>query len=177
MKADLLAMIPHWENSERAAGIEYAGHHWLTTPLALQDIRDVLLVGAVPGEKWVTADRRIVPMTFVGLQSLWQAITAHGAQIYQHRLEMEQQVAGSWRHLCLAGRKGACNGSSKRNCGRGNQDSSPVSVTAAVLSGVSVADVIQWLTVLYLVLQIAYLLAKWRRESRIAERQACVHDK
>ena len=53
----------------------------------------------------------------------------------------------------------------------------PVSVTAAVLSGVSVADVIQWLTVLYLVLQVAYLLAMWRRESRTAERQACVHDK
>lgn len=46
----------------------------------------------------------------------------------------------------MAGRKGACNGSSKRNCGRGNQDSSPVSVTAAVLSGVSVVDVFQWLT-------------------------------
>ncbi|ACO74988.1 hypothetical protein LHK_02004 [Laribacter hongkongensis HLHK9] len=57
----------------------------------------------------------------------------------------------------------------------------PVSVTAAVLSGVSVADVIQWLTVLYLVLQVAYLLAKWRRESRAtrikSERQACAHDK
>ena len=57
----------------------------------------------------------------------------------------------------------------------------PVSVTAAVLYGVSVADVIQWLTVLYLVLQVAYLLAKWRRESRAtqfkSERQACVHDK
>ncbi|WP_444547008.1 DUF4376 domain-containing protein [Laribacter hongkongensis] len=97
MKADLLAMIPHWENSERAAGIEYAGHRWLTTLLAQQDIRDVLLVGAVPGEKWVTADRRIVPMTFARLQSLWQAITAHGVQIYQRRLEMEQQVVGMSR--------------------------------------------------------------------------------
>ncbi|WP_444542779.1 DUF4376 domain-containing protein [Laribacter hongkongensis] len=97
MKAALLAMIPHWENSERAAGIGYAGHRWLTTPLALQDIRDVLLAGAVPGEQWVTADRQIVPMTFAGPQSLWQAITARGAQIYQRRLEMEQQIAGMSR--------------------------------------------------------------------------------
>ena len=93
IKANLLGMLPHWENSERVAGIEYAGYRWLTTPLALQDIRDVLLAGAVPGEQWVTADRQIVPMTLAGLQSLWQAITARGAQIYQRRLEMEQQIA------------------------------------------------------------------------------------
>ena len=160
MSAAAAQRVENWELKAHTAGIEYAGHRWLTTLLALQDIRDVLLAGAVPGEQWVTADRQIVPMTFAGLRSLWQAITAHGAQIYQHRLELEQQVAGSWRRLCLAGRKGACNGSSKRNCGRGNQDSSPVSVTAAVLSGVSVVDVLQWLTVLYLILQIAYLLAK-----------------
>ncbi|MCG9094984.1 DUF4376 domain-containing protein [Laribacter hongkongensis] len=92
-----LSSLPTWEKSERAAGIEHAGHRWLTTPLALQDIRDVLLAGAVPGEQWVTADRQIVPMTFSGLQSLWQAITARGAQIYQHRLEMEQQLAGMSR--------------------------------------------------------------------------------
>lgn len=85
--------VENWELTERAAGIEYAGHRWLTTPLALQDIRDVLLAGAVPGEQWVTADRQIVPMTLAGLQSLWQAITARGAQIYQRRLEMEQQIA------------------------------------------------------------------------------------
>ncbi|WP_027824299.1 DUF4376 domain-containing protein [Laribacter hongkongensis] len=86
--------LPAWEKSERAAGIEHAGQRWLTTSAALQDIRDVLLAGAVPGEQWVTADRQIVPMTFVGLQSLWQAITARGAAIYQHRLEMERQIAG-----------------------------------------------------------------------------------
>ncbi|ACO74617.1 hypothetical protein LHK_01631 [Laribacter hongkongensis HLHK9] len=88
-----LEQFPAWEKAERAAGIEHAGRRWLTTTAALQDIRDVLLAGAVPGEQWVTADRQIVPMTFAGLQSLWQAITARGAQIYQRRLEMEQQIA------------------------------------------------------------------------------------
>ncbi|WP_027824418.1 DUF4376 domain-containing protein [Laribacter hongkongensis] len=42
----------------------------------------------------MTADRQIVPMTFSWLQTLWQVITARGAQIYQRRLEMEQQIAG-----------------------------------------------------------------------------------
>ncbi|MCG9065214.1 DUF4376 domain-containing protein [Laribacter hongkongensis] len=88
-----LDKLPQWEESERTAGIEHAGHRWLTTPLALQDIRDVLLAGAVPNEQWVTADRQIVPMTLPELQSLWQAITARGAAIYQRRLEMEQQIA------------------------------------------------------------------------------------
>ena len=36
-------------------------------------------------------------MTFTELQSLWQAITARGAAIYQLRLEMEQQLAGMGR--------------------------------------------------------------------------------
>ncbi|MCG8998435.1 DUF4376 domain-containing protein [Laribacter hongkongensis] len=95
-----LSLLPNWEKVERAAGIEHAGQRWLTTSAALQDIRDVLLAGAVPNEQWVTADRQIVPMTFVGLQSLWQAITARGAAIYQHRLEMERQIAGMDReHL------------------------------------------------------------------------------
>ncbi|MBE5529676.1 hypothetical protein A9J41_15395 [Laribacter hongkongensis] len=88
-----LSRLPVWEKSERAAGIEHAGQRWLTTSAALQDIRDVLLAGAVPGEQWVTADRQIVPMTLPELQSLWQAITSRGAQIYQRRLEMEQQIA------------------------------------------------------------------------------------
>ena len=77
--------------------VKHAGQRWLTTPLALQDIRDVLLAGAVPNEQWATADRQIVPMTLPELQSLWQAITARGAQIYQRRLEMEQQIAGMSR--------------------------------------------------------------------------------
>ncbi|MCG8995057.1 DUF4376 domain-containing protein [Laribacter hongkongensis] len=89
-----LELLPAWEKSERASGIEHAGQRWLTTSAALQDIRDVLLAGAVPNEQWVTADRQIVPLTFTELQSLWQAITARGAQIYQRRLEMEQQIAG-----------------------------------------------------------------------------------
>ncbi len=92
-----LDKLPQWEESERTAGIEHAGQRWLTTPLALQDIRDVLLAGAVPNEQWATADRQIVPMTLPELQSLWQAITARGAQIYQRRLEMEQQIAGMSR--------------------------------------------------------------------------------
>ncbi len=68
-----LSSLPAWEKSERAAGIEHAGQRWLTTPLALQDIRDVLLAGAVPSEQQVTADRQTVPMTLPKLQSLWQA--------------------------------------------------------------------------------------------------------
>ena len=92
-----LELLPAWEKSERAAGIEHAGQHWLTTSGALQDIRDVLLSGSVPGEQWVTADRQIVPLTFTELQSLWQAITARGAAIYQRRLEMEQQIDGMSR--------------------------------------------------------------------------------
>ena len=88
-----LSQLPAWEKAERAAGIEHAGQRWLTTPSALQDFRDVLLAGAVPNEQWATADRQIVPMTLPELQSLWQAITARGAQIYQRRLEMEQQIA------------------------------------------------------------------------------------
>ncbi|MCG8990893.1 DUF4376 domain-containing protein [Laribacter hongkongensis] len=97
LRENALSQMPVWEKSERAAGIEHAGHRWLTTPLALQDIRDVLLAGAVTSEQWVTADRQIVPMTFTELQSLWQAITARGAAIYQRRLEMEQQLAGMSR--------------------------------------------------------------------------------
>ncbi|MCG9026850.1 DUF4376 domain-containing protein [Laribacter hongkongensis] len=92
-----LSQLPVWEKAERAGGIEHAGQRWLTTSAALQDIRDVLLAGAVPGEQWVTADRKIVPMTLPEMQSLWQAITARGAAIYQRRLEMEQQLAGMGR--------------------------------------------------------------------------------
>ncbi|MCG9080362.1 DUF4376 domain-containing protein [Laribacter hongkongensis] len=93
LRTAAIARLPAWEKSERAAGIEHAGQRWLTTSAALQDIRDVLLAGAVPNEQWVTADRQIVAMTLPELQSLWQAITARGAAIYQRRLEIEQQVA------------------------------------------------------------------------------------
>ncbi|MCG9026425.1 DUF4376 domain-containing protein [Laribacter hongkongensis] len=68
-----LSSLPAWEKSERVTGIEHAGQRWLTIPLALQDIRDVLLAGAVPTEQQVTADRQTVPMTLPKLQSLWQA--------------------------------------------------------------------------------------------------------
>ncbi len=107
-----LELLPTWEKSERAAGIEHAGQRWLTTSAALQDIRDVLLAGAVPGEQWVTADRQIVSMTFSELQSLWQAITARGAAIYQRRLEMEQQLAGMGREQLEAFQPGWPSGSS-----------------------------------------------------------------
>ena len=43
LKNAAMQRVENWELTERAAGIEYAGHRWLTTPLALQDIRDVLL--------------------------------------------------------------------------------------------------------------------------------------
>ncbi|WP_227460279.1 DUF4376 domain-containing protein [Laribacter hongkongensis] len=89
-----LSSLPAWEKSERAAGIEHAGQRWLTTPLARQDIRDVLLAGAVPTEQQVTADRQTVPMTLPKLQSLWQAHRCAWGGICQHRLEMAQQIAG-----------------------------------------------------------------------------------
>ena len=87
-----LATLPSWEQAERAAGIDHAGQRWLTTPAALQDIRDVLLAGAVPDEQWVTADRQVLPMTLPGLQALWQAVTARGATIYRRRLAMEAEI-------------------------------------------------------------------------------------
>ena len=93
LRAGVLARFPGWEQAERAAGIDHAGHSWLTTPAALQDIRDVLLAGAVPGGQWVTADRQVVPLDFAGLQALWQAITARGAAIYRRRLEMEVEIS------------------------------------------------------------------------------------
>ena len=86
--------IKRWETS---FAFERAGQRWLTTSAALQDIRDVLLAGSVPDEQWVTAARQVVPMTLPELQSLWQAITARGAQIYQRRLEIEQQITGMSR--------------------------------------------------------------------------------
>ena len=106
LKNAAMQRVENWELTERAAGIEHAGHRWLTSSAALQDIRDVLLAGVVPGEQWVTADRQIVPMTLPELQSLWQAITARGAAIYQHRLEMEQQIAGMDREQLEAFRPG-----------------------------------------------------------------------
>ncbi|MCG9064731.1 DUF4376 domain-containing protein [Laribacter hongkongensis] len=107
-----LSLLPAWEKAERAGGIEHAGQRWLTTSAALQDLRDVLLAGTVPGEQWVTADRRIVPMTLPELQSLWQAITTRGAAIYQRRLEMEQQIAGMSREQLEAFAPGWPSGSS-----------------------------------------------------------------
>ncbi|MCG9096276.1 DUF4376 domain-containing protein [Laribacter hongkongensis] len=106
-----LSSLPAWEKSERAAGIEHAGQRWLTTPLALQDIRDVLLASAVPSEQQVTADRQIVPMTLPGLQSLWQAICLR-------RLEMAQRIAGMDRE-----QPEACAKSLAKKSGKLNPDS------------------------------------------------------
>ena len=92
LRSSALSRLPEWESAERACGIYHDGHDWLTTPAALQDIRDVLLAGAVPGDQWVTADRQVVPMTLSELQALWQAITARGAAIYRRRLEMEAEI-------------------------------------------------------------------------------------
>ena len=87
-----LSMLPAWEQTARAAGIDHAGQRWVTTPAARQDIRDVLLAGAVPAGQWVTADRQVVSMTLLELQALWQAITARGAAIYRRRLAMEAEI-------------------------------------------------------------------------------------
>ncbi|GLS03779.1 hypothetical protein GCM10007860_09240 [Chitiniphilus shinanonensis] len=88
-----LTQLSSWEISERAAGIEHARHHWLTTPEALQDIRDALLAGVVPGGIWVDAERNRVPMALTELQALWTACVERGAAIYQRRLELEAQIS------------------------------------------------------------------------------------
>ncbi|GAA5784864.1 DUF4376 domain-containing protein [Chitiniphilus shinanonensis] len=73
MRAAALGTLPAWELAERAAGIDHASRHWLTTPEALQDIRDALLAGLVPGGVWIDAAREVVPMTLAELQGLWAA--------------------------------------------------------------------------------------------------------
>ncbi|WP_246038445.1 DUF4376 domain-containing protein [Chitiniphilus eburneus] len=90
---ELLSRLPAWETAERAAGIDHAGRRWLTTPEALQDIRDSLLAGMVPGGVWVDAAREVIPMTLGELQTLWTACVERGAAIYQRRLELEAQIA------------------------------------------------------------------------------------
>ncbi|WP_432721305.1 DUF4376 domain-containing protein [Jeongeupia wiesaeckerbachi] len=93
LRAQALATLPAWEQTERAAGLDHAGHHWLTTPTAQQDIRDALLAGVVPGDAWITADRESVPMTLAGLQALWAACVARTAAINQRRLALEAEIA------------------------------------------------------------------------------------
>ncbi|MEE9928065.1 DUF4376 domain-containing protein [Microvirgula aerodenitrificans] len=93
LQARASALLSVWEQRERDAGIDHAGQHWLTTADALQDLRDMLLAGAVPGGVWVTAARQAVPMTLAELQMLWQAITARVALVRQQRLAMEREVA------------------------------------------------------------------------------------
>ncbi len=88
-----MLLLPAWEASERAAGIDHAGRRWLTTPEALQDIRDSLLAALVPGNQWIDANRNAVPMDLPGLQALWQACVSRGALIYQRRLQMEADIA------------------------------------------------------------------------------------
>ncbi|TJZ79197.1 DUF4376 domain-containing protein [Chitiniphilus eburneus] len=86
------AQLPAWESAERAAGIDHAGHQWLTTSAALQDIRDALLAGLVPDGVWIDAERHKVPMTLDTLRALWAACVSRGATIYQRRLEMEAEI-------------------------------------------------------------------------------------
>lgn len=92
LRATAAGRLPAWEETERGAGIDHAGHRWLTTPAALQDVRDVLLAGVVPGGQWVTAARVAVPMDLTGLQELWAAIATRGALIYRRRLELEALI-------------------------------------------------------------------------------------
>ncbi|AOY00091.1 DUF4376 domain-containing protein [Jeongeupia sp. USM3] len=88
-----LSTLPAWESTERAAGLDHASHRWRTTPEALQDIRDALLAGIVPGDVWVDADRAAVPTTLAQLQALWAVCVTRGAEIYQRRLTMEVEIA------------------------------------------------------------------------------------
>ncbi|TJZ75688.1 DUF4376 domain-containing protein [Chitiniphilus eburneus] len=91
-RSQALALLPAWEAAERAAGIEHAGRRWLTTPEALQDIRDALLAGLVPDGVWVDAAREVVPLSLAELQALWAACVTRGAAIYQRRLVMEVEI-------------------------------------------------------------------------------------
>ena len=94
LRAAALSTLPAWESAERAAGIDHAGRKWLTTPAALQDIRDALMAEAAPpGGVWIDANRQPVSMTLADLKALWGSIFARGAAIYQRRLEMEQAIA------------------------------------------------------------------------------------
>lgn len=47
----------------------------------------------------------------------------------------------------------------------------PVGVTGAHMMGVPVSDLVLWLTLVYLVLQISYLCWKWWRDRRLADQQ------
>ncbi|WP_375592117.1 DUF4376 domain-containing protein [Chitiniphilus eburneus] len=92
LRAQARGALPAWESAERAAGIDHAGRRWLTTPEALQDIRDALLAGLVPGGVWVDAAREVVPLSLAELQALWAACVTRGAAIYQRRLVMETGI-------------------------------------------------------------------------------------
>lgn len=92
LREQALALLPDWELRERAAGIEHAGRNWLTTPAALQDVRDALLAGMVPGDVWADANHDYAPMSLVDLQSLWAAMVARGAEIYRRRLALETEI-------------------------------------------------------------------------------------
>ncbi|WP_283149727.1 DUF4376 domain-containing protein [Silvimonas soli] len=97
LRAAALAQLPDWEASERMAGIDHGGSTWLTTPAALQDIRDALLAGMVPGGMWVDASGAVVPMTLPDLQSLWADCVGRGTGIYQRRLAMAAAIASMTR--------------------------------------------------------------------------------
>ncbi|MBM3115003.1 DUF4376 domain-containing protein [Jeongeupia naejangsanensis] len=93
LRAQALAILTNWEIAERAAGMDYIGNRWLTTPAALQDIRDALLAGLVPNDVWIDTNRNAVPTTLEQLQALWAACVNRGAAIYQRRLVMEAEIA------------------------------------------------------------------------------------
>lgn len=51
----------------------------------------------------------------------------------------------------------------------------PVAVSGAMIAGVQMADIVLWLTMVYLVIQIGYLgwkwISEWRESSRAEERR------
>lgn len=51
----------------------------------------------------------------------------------------------------------------------------PVGVSVATIAGVPMSDIVLWMTAIYLVLQIAYLLWKWVRDREVAERDDQEH--
>ena len=52
----------------------------------------------------------------------------------------------------------------------------PVGVSAATLAGVPVSDMVLWITLIYLVVQVSYLAWRWYRDIKMAHRTDDEHE-
>lgn len=97
-----LASVPVWEETKRGSGITFDGHHWATTASALQDIRDALLAGFVPGEVWRDIEGAPVSRSLPQLQALWAAMVTGNQALRTQRIQMEQAIGSMTRPQLLA---------------------------------------------------------------------------